>query len=188
MGKIVITGTGRCGTSFLMHLFTALGCNTGYSPEECEQHLSRSGCNGGIEHSVGTELFDKSDIVKNPLWMYEPELLDGVDIDAVIVPIRDLNAVAKSREKMGVGEYGGFWRGAKTVDEQMKIDAKSFHKFITYAAKNELKMCFLDFSNSLNDKYYLYSMLYQYFEGEFMEFSEIEHAFDKISNPNLIHF
>ena len=73
MGKIVITGTGRCGTSFLMHLFTALGFNTGYDLDECEQHIKRSGCNGGIEHSIGTERFEKADIVKNPEWFYRPE-------------------------------------------------------------------------------------------------------------------
>ena len=158
MGKIVITGTGRCGTSFLMHLFTELGLNTGYTVDECESHLERSGCDGGIEHSIGSRDFKKSDIIKNPLWMYEPELLD-FDIKHIIVPVRNLEDVAKSRANMGAGMYGGFWRGATNGEEQMKVDAKAFYEFINYTVKNDLKVIFLDFPRIVKDLEYLYDKI-----------------------------
>ena len=158
MSKIVITGTGRCGTSFLMHFFTELGLNTGYTLEECEQHLFRSKCDGGIEHSIGTELFEKSDIVKNPLWMYKPELLN-FDIKYIIVPFRNIMDVANSRNRVRLGEYGGFWRGAKSRGQQVQIDSVAFYEFINYTVKHNLKVIFLDFPRIVNDSEYLYNKI-----------------------------
>ncbi|MCH7827569.1 MAG: hypothetical protein IIC75_06320, partial [Bacteroidetes bacterium] len=157
MGKIVITGTGRCGTSFLVHLFTALEFNTGYTLEECIWHLKRSKCDGGIEHSIGTELFKKSDIVKNPLWMYDPEVLD-FDIDYLIVPFRKLENVALSRERNN--GYGGFLKGANDINSQMDMDAKAFYKFMEYIIKKDLKVIFLDFPRIVEDINYLHEKLF----------------------------
>ena len=158
MGKIVITGTGRCGTSFLMHLFTALGFNTGYTLDECEQHLTQSGCNGGIEHAIGTELFEKSDIVKNPEWFYKPELLD-FDIDTIIIPVRSVVDVAKSREKMGVGKYGGFWQGATNKNEQINKDLVAFYKFMYFASGVIPNIILLHFPRIVKDPDYLFFKL-----------------------------
>ena len=156
MGKIVITGTGRCGTSFLMHLFTALGFNTGYSLDECEQHLAQSRCDGGIEHSIGTERFEKADFVKNPEWFYKPELLD-FDIDYIIIPFRNLKNVAKSRERNN--GYGSFWQGALNAEDQMIIDAIGFYKFMEFVIEKDLKIIFLDFPRIVKDHAYLYAKL-----------------------------
>lgn len=158
MDKIVITGTGRCGTSFLMHLFTELGLNTGYTLDECEWHLERSKCNGGIEHSVGTELFNKSDIVKNPIWMYKPELLE-FDIKCIIVPLRNIMDVANSRDRVNSGQYGGFWQGAKSREQQLRIDSEAFYDFIEYTVKKDLKVIFLDFPRIVRDPEYLYDKI-----------------------------
>lgn len=181
MGKIVITGTGRCGTSFLMHLFTYMGLNTGYSVDECEWHLERSGCNGGIEHNAGSELFDKSDIVKNPEWMTMPTLLN-FDIDFIIVPVRDLENVAKSRSRNI--NYGGFNNGAKNESEQMINDAKSFYHFINYTIKNELEVIFLEFPRIVNDSGYLYNKIggkLGVYQKPFIE------SFNKIAAPDKVN-
>jgi hypothetical protein len=180
MGKIVITGTGRCGTSFLMHFFTALGLNTGYTLNECEQHLSRSGCNGGVEHSIGSELFDSSDIVKNPEWMYKPELLD-FDIEAIILPVRKLEDVAISRSFIGHNAYGGFWRGAKSKEDQMKIDAKAFYDFINYCVVRNLELLLLDFPRIVYDCDYLYNKI-----GSLEDKDLFDVAFNEIASPEKI--
>lgn len=158
MSKIVITGTGRCGTSFLMHLFTNLGLNTGYTLDECEQHLAQSGCNGGIEHATETDKFENADIVKNPIWLHEPELLD-FDIDLIIVPIRKIEHVAESRNNTGSNMYGGFWKGANNAKEQIEIDSKAFYNFIEYTVKKDLKVIFLDFPRIVKDSEYLYDKI-----------------------------
>lgn len=183
MGKIVITGTGRCGTSFLMHLFTALGFNTGYNLDECEQHLKRSGCDGGIEHSIGTELFNKSDIVKNPEWFYKPKLLD-FDIDYLIVPFRNLENVALSRELIGSDKYGGFWQGATNQSSQIRIDQKAFYEFMEYVVKADLEIMFLDFPRITTDFLYLHAKLIDVFAIGSNQFHE---EFNEIANPEKVH-
>lgn len=183
MSKIVITGTGRCGTSFLMHFFTELGLNTGYNIDECEWHLERSGCNGGIEHTSESDKFEYSDIVKNPVWMYNPELLN-FDIKSIIVPVRNLEDVAKSRANMGSGMYGGFWNGATNIEEQMQVDAKAFYNFINYTIKQNLKVIFLDFPRIVNDSEYLFDKI-GYKIGVCTK--PWKSSFEKIANIDKVH-
>jgi hypothetical protein len=184
MGKIVITGTGRCGTSFLMHLFTALGFNTGYTLEECEQHLAQSGCNGGIEHSIGSERFEKADIVKNPEWFYTPELLD-FDIDYIIIPFRKLFDVSRSRSRIGHNKYGGFWQGAINGEDQMRVDATAFYKFIEFTTHEDIKIIFLDFKKIVKYPYYLYTKLHDLVDG--YEYYDFEQAFNQIADIEKVH-
>ena len=194
MGKIVITGTGRCGTSFLMHLFTALGFNTGYSLDECVWHLKRSKCDGGIEHSIGTKLFDKSDIVKNPLWFYKPESLD-FDIDYLIVPIRSLMSVAKSRDRNN--GYGGFWMGADDITGQIKIDSSALSYFIEHMVLKDLQVIFLDFPRIAKDDEYLYSKLINLLSEESFKMpmfygidgyvGHFKKVFNEIADPEKVH-
>lgn len=183
MSKIVITGTGRCGTSFLMQFFTYLGLKTGYTVDECDQHLARSNCNGGIEHSIGTELFENSHIVKNPIWLYEPELLD-FDIDFIIVPVRKIEHVAESRNNIGDDMYGGFWKGAKNSKEQIEIDSKAFYNFINYTVKKDLKVIFLDFPRIIHDSEYLYNKIGDKLGVYLRPWSE---SFNEIARPEKVH-
>ena len=183
MGKIVITGTGRCGTSFLMQFFTYLGLNTGYTVDECDQHLSRSGCDGGIEHSIGTDRFENADIVKNPIWLYEPESLD-FDIDYIIIPIRDVKNVALSRKNIGCNSYGGFWKGAKNMDEQIEIDSKALYNFINYTVKKDLKVIFLDFPRIVHDSVYLYNKIGDKLGVCLRPWNE---SFNAIARPEKVH-
>ena len=60
MGKIYITGTGRCGTTFLIKLFTFLNFDTGFNKDNYYQYIS-SHCNSGMERSYDSEF----KIIKN---------------------------------------------------------------------------------------------------------------------------
>ena len=181
MGKIVITGTGRCGTSFLMHLFSELGLNTGFSIEECEQHLSRSNCDGGIEHSVESEIFDRSDIVKNPDWLYNPSRLE-FDIDRIIVPVRQLDKVAVSRSQNT--NYGGFLNGVKNVNDQMNMDSRAFYHFIDYIIKADIELILIDFPRIVNDSEYLFDKI-GYKIGVCTK--PWKSSFEKIANIDKVH-
>ena len=48
MEKILITGTGRCGTTFLIKLFSFLDFDTGYNRNNYKLSIS-SNCNSGME-------------------------------------------------------------------------------------------------------------------------------------------
>ena len=67
MNKKLITGTGRCGTTLLIHLLTKLGYNTGYTVKECEKEFNHiDGLRGGIEHGLNTTVIQKAEWIKNP--------------------------------------------------------------------------------------------------------------------------
>ena len=187
MGKIVITGTGRCGTSFLMHLFTALGFNTGYDLDECEQHIAQSGCYGGIEHSIGTERFEKADIVKNPEWFYKPELFEVIDIDYIIVPIRSAIDVAKSRELVGSDKYGGFWQGATDLDSQVRIDEKAFYEFMEYTIKRQLEVIFLPFPRIIKDLHYIWFKIITEKMINYIDYDRYMDIANQIADPGKVH-
>jgi hypothetical protein len=92
---VIITGTGRAGTTLLVQLLTELGMDTGF-------HSSHEGiyenCNAGMETDLRQD--NASYIVKSP-WIcdYLEDLLriGMVHIDHAIIPMRDLFSAAESR-------------------------------------------------------------------------------------------
>ena|ERR1041385_5423960 len=98
---LLIAGTGRAGTSFLVRYLTELGLDT---------HLSRQGdgsywdaeANAGLEDIPlpGVDPGNLPYVIKTP-WLVEfiDELIETPDlhIDAAIVPVRDLFEAAASR-------------------------------------------------------------------------------------------
>jgi hypothetical protein len=92
---IVITGTGRAGTSFLMQLLTKLGLDTGFSEENMQWHET---ARAGLEWDIRNE--GAPYIVKSPFFCEDAdEVLQRGDIviDHVLIPMRDLYAAAESR-------------------------------------------------------------------------------------------
>jgi len=180
--KIVITGTGRCGTSFIMQLLTNVGLNTGYTRAEAAESVKRlSGLNAGIEHAVGDDKIEAAEYIKNPQWIDIPgfqRLLQHHKVRKVLIPIRDLDATAKSRElmhKQTHGGYGGFWMGADSVESQNIVNALLLYRFIDYLATNEIKFKCISFSLMMKRPRYLYNKLglgatevdYYLFENEY---------------------
>ncbi len=117
MGKILITGTGRSGTSFLVHLLSALGMDTGYTEEECAE-ICNNACQAGAENTIEKPY----KILKNPEFMVDiEEIVNSYDIDHVIIPVRKLDDVGSSRENNADnhGGFGGFWNDCETKEQQM---------------------------------------------------------------------
>jgi len=94
---VIITGTGRAGTTFLMELLTNLGLDTGFKPEHVSS-LKDQTARAGLEKSIGDA--DCGYVIKNPAFCnHAEEVLSRYDIliDHVFVPMRDLVAAAESR-------------------------------------------------------------------------------------------
>ena len=97
---LIIAGTGRAGTSFLVRYLTELGLDT-ILTREGEAAWWDVEANAGLEH-VGLDLEgdDLPYVIKSP-WIVEciEKILQkkGMIIDAFIVPIRDLVEAATSR-------------------------------------------------------------------------------------------
>jgi hypothetical protein len=163
--KVLITGTGRCGTTFLIKLFTFLGYDTGYTVENYKDSIFTN-CNSGMERAYN----EKPYILKNPNFMENIEKIvndKSINIRYVIMPIRDLEESAKSREeiskKPGIlinnTKPGGLWN-ANNKEEQIEYYKKIINNYMAVTKKYNIKTIFIKFKEMINNPNYLYKKLF----------------------------
>lgn len=176
---LLIAGTGRSGTSFLVDYLTALGLDT---------TIARSGRGQWHEAAqAGFENFPLVDpdvpyVVKTP-WL--TEFIDEVlatknfGIDAVVIPVRDLAEAAASRivnERRDIHERapwmakfekswdnwgntpGGIVYSLNAVD-QGRIIAAGFHHLVQRLVAADIPIVFLAFPKLVEDGDYLFEKL-----------------------------
>lgn len=179
---LLITGTGRAGTSFLVRLLDALGLET---------HFSRFGqyaswdefANAGAENLPLPALDPAMPYVVKSPWAGEfiDQILadPNIILDAVIVPLRDIEDAASSRvivELRDAVEHDGFatkldhplgHRG-KTPGgivyslhplDQQRILSLGFHHLVERLTAAEVPIVFVHFPRLIRDADYLYEKL-----------------------------
>ena len=162
--SILITGTGRCGTTFLVALFTFLGMDTGFTRETLQKNIFDH-CKAGLEKLPG-----EYKIIKNPILMFtmiEYILRSNQVPKLVIIPVRSFSESAESRykntEKKGLldatfkGE-GGLWY-ANTKEEQITIYNKFMSEYIQMMTLYDVPTKFIDFYRMTTNSLYLYESL-----------------------------
>jgi len=150
---IVITGTGRAGTTLLVRILAELGLDTDATPSAIARVENNSG-RAGIEPRISDDTLDRLPlVVKAPQFVDSlPGLLDrGVfPVDVAIVPMRDLQDAAQSRidaetrfKASGAegGAPGGLW---KTDDpsQQATVLAEQFYKIVWTLQRHEIPTIF----------------------------------------------
>ena len=178
---LLIAGTGRAGTSFLVRYLDALGLETHFA---CHDNASWfEDANAGAE-DIPLSIVSQNlpYVVKSP-WTYEfiDQLLsdDAITLDAVIVPIRDLAEAASSRliTEARAGAEAAPWTtqldcpfenwghtpGGAVFSlnqlDQERILAHSFHKLLHRVVKADIPLILIDFPRHAEDAEYLYSKL-----------------------------
>lgn len=175
MEKILITGTGRCGTTFLMKLFSFLGFDTGYDRNNYKESI-HSNCNSGMERQYKDNYY----ILKNPAFILDIEdILKDVPIKTIIIPLRDLQTSAISRINHG-NNYGGIWHA---FDESSQIN---FYKdillnYIFIATKYNVNTIFLDFDKMTNNKRYLFDKLKPILDEKNIVVETFDRIYDEVS-------
>lgn len=162
MKTIVITSTGRCGTTFLVLLYNFLGFKTGFTEKKIKQYIFPN-CNSGLEFSE--ECIGNLEIVKSPSYLNKMDKLDLKKISWVIVPIRDFSEAAKSRAHYG-SEAGGMIGGATNWLEQKNIFEKSISKYVQDMTKFDIPTIFLDFYEMVKTPEYLFKKISITFKKE----------------------
>jgi len=178
MEKIFITGTGRCGTTFLIKLFTFLGFNTGFNEENYKKYVMPN-CNAGMER-VFTDHFD---VLKNPTFLRDIEQIKldkNIKIKHVIIPIREYIASAKSRARNGVNRGGGLWN-ATTEEEQLDFYHEMISNYIYVMTKYDIPTLFIDFERMISDKNYLFNMLKPFMEEKQIDLEFFSKIYDEVS-------
>lgn len=188
---IIITGTGRAGTTFLVQLLTQLKLNTGFADPNEEVYEN---CNAGMERDLREE--DAPYIVKSPfICDYLDEVLteNRVVIDHAIVPVRDLYSAAQSRRDVVERTPkkhetdiipGGLWH-TQTPTEQENVLAHQMYKLIYALAKHDVPTTLLLFPKMVRDAQYLYGKIGGLFPSVTAE--QFLQAHKAISRPELVH-
>jgi hypothetical protein len=180
MSKILISGTGRCGTTFLIKIFSFLGFDTGYTEANYKNYIF-SNCNSGMENSIDSI----HEVIKNPLFIEEIESIlkkKNIQIKFMIIPIRNYQDSAHSR-KMNGKHAGGLWN-AKNEIEQEKFYYKIMANYLYYMTKYEINTIFIDFDKMTNNKLYLFNKLKQIFDEKNINFDNFSNSYDVASKSS----
>jgi len=190
---IVISGTGRAGTTFLVQLLTDLNMDTGYPSPSAVIH---SHCNAGLEGDIRSP--DAPYIVKSP-WMcdYLDDVLEQGEIivDHAIVPVRDLYSAAESRRdvvrRVDIDKFsgpdkvpGGLWHTTQIEAQEMVLTAQ-LYKLIYALARHDVPLTLLYFPRLVYEPEYLYRKLS--FLMDDIDYHHFNQIFEKVCRPELVH-
>ena len=188
-GKIIITGPGRSGTTFLVQLLTRLGLDTGFEPyKEPFSEDKRAGCEWQLDW-FGLSIKEKRAslektprILKAPEWsmvLKETFFEEIYPIDHVIIPIRDLRIAAQSRL-----DAGCHYLTTGTVDDQESVHAFMLGKCIEACYLYDVRYTLMKFPRLVVEADYCYSCLdmvealelpgFETFRKEFNELSDVD--------------
>jgi hypothetical protein len=165
---IIISGTGRAGTTLLVQYFTALGMDTGYSLKEAVTQVDAIS-QAGLERTFGQK--DLPHIIKSP-WLADTlsEVLKerSVELEAAIVPVRDLFEAAEGRrrvyrevEKLGrdpTKHPGTIWKTRRPEEQELYLGLQ-FYKLIEPLVLHKVPIFFLHFPEFARDHDVLYAAL-----------------------------
>jgi hypothetical protein len=176
MSKILISGTGRCGTTFLIKLFTFLNFNTGFTKETYMNFISTN-CNSGMEKSYNDNCY----ILKNPTFVDKVEKIieRGITIKYMIIPIRNFYDSAASREKHK-NLAGGLWN-ARDKNEQVEFYNKIMANYLCYMVKYDINTIFIDFDKMITNKKYLFEKLKVILDEKKIDYYTFIKVYDEVS-------
>ncbi|WP_367389535.1 hypothetical protein [Lewinella sp. LCG006] len=203
---IVITGTGRAGTTFLVELLTKLGLETGFDSEQLKRYKDQLG-RGGLENDIRRE--DCPYIVKNPSFCdYAGEVIarDDIVIEHIFLPIRDLFAAAESRRFVAYNKIqeASFWDKIKFVfgkrksspgalwgtntlkgNKQERILLNKLYQLMLAVSDSSVNITLINYPRSTKDAAYLFAKLKPVFQE--LEFQEFVKVFNNTVQAELVH-
>ena len=159
--KIVIAGTGRAGTTLLVQIMTDLGFDTGFQPGIGTQNPGRP----GLEKNILAPNAPR--VIKSPRLSSElgPMLEQGlVEIEHVIIPVRDLDVAAASRIRASsygrsLNAHGGLLWGQKRASSQRGALADMLSQLLITVARFDVPHTLLYFPRFASDPQYTFQRL-----------------------------
>lgn len=151
--RILIAGTGRAGTSFLVRLLTRLGYDTGYSSHKDDFNpITRAGC----------EIITHGQRMDPEAWLRMPRIVKSpylslcieripVPIAHVFCPVRNLDEVAASREDCRLR-----WEVPP---------AEALGRLVAGCVQREIPLTLMRFPDSVTDPVYCRRMLARGIDG-----------------------
>jgi len=195
MKKIVITGTGRAGTTFLVELFTLLGFDTGFSTHSIRKLLANTHesdvARAGLE--VGLNKHDPY-IIKSPDFCESiGALLEEGLVKHIIVPVRGLFAAAESRRlvqqraKTDTPVDGGYISSTDHPNEDQEIILlkRIYNLLMQLSVYDDVPITFILFPKLVQDPKYLFRKLRPVLAGH--DYESFLASFYEVAKPELVH-
>jgi hypothetical protein len=202
---VIISGTGRAGTTFLVALLTRLGLDTGFDRDTLEvlphARKARKGtmdivpvARSGLEMNI--RAVNAPYIVKTPFLCdtAESALSSSIRIKHAIIPVRQFDAAAASRahvQEQTTGSKdrtrtvpGGLWDADKAA-EQADVLRLKFARLVETLTRYDVPMTFLSYPRLVGDADYLYGKLDFLLAG--IDRESFRSAFDEIVRPEWVH-
>lgn len=195
MGKIIITGAGRSGTSFLILLLTRMGFDTGYEAyREPYGESIRAGCEWEIAAAYGepsgvikAAIEEAPRVLKSPEWglvMKEFCRRGLMEVEHCFIPVRDLDVAARSRIDAGL-----YWQVCPSDDyaylvmDQASVHALALGRAIEACLMCEIPYTIMLFPEFVRDMEYCWERMR---EGVEMDRGEFERLYRELANPKQI--
>ncbi len=200
---VVITGTGRAGTTFLVQILTYLGFETGFTPQDVGQHV-RAASRAGLEHDIREE--SAPYIVKSPWFCdHAAQVLkrDDILVEHVFVPMRNLHAAAESRryvQETTASEltlvsrlvsrlkpswiHGGLWHTSRK-GEQEDILLRQVYRLALALSESSVPVTFMHYPTLVKDSMYLFAKLAPVL-GDITP-DQFNGAFQRAVRPEWVH-
>jgi hypothetical protein len=185
---LLITGTGRAGTTLLVELLEHLGLETRVDHDRFDEVA-----NAGLEWSLTDP--DPPYVVKNPKasvrlrrWI-ESGLVEPEQLDAVLIPMRDLSQAARSRAEVSfsrrrVGAPGGL-DGVRWARRQDLELGRQLADLLLTVAEYEIPHILLAFPRFARDRDYCRRVLGPVLPA--VDEQTFAGAWDAVVRPELVH-
>ncbi len=187
-GKVLITGTGRSGTTFLIELLTLLDLDTGFQRVNYTQYIFPN-CGSGMELDVTSP----HKFLKNPEFIRDiRNVLNTTTIQSVIIPIRNYTESASSRAQHGKAQAGGLWGNVTDAISQEVFYYQIMAQYLVSMVRYDIATVFIDFDRMIANHMYLYmklkhilpsSISLDHFERAFVEASGRSNHKNRIDGP-----
>ena len=194
---VVITGTGRAGTTFLVQLITYLGFDTGLSPDDPWKAFNNN-ARAGIESDILSD--DAPYIVKSPAFatnVHKVIARDDIEIEHIFIPMRDLTAAAESRRHVvqqtlrenpaaRPSEIIGGLRGTDNPQDQEIYLLRVIYHLLFHVSNTNIPITLLRYPRLVQDSRYLYQKLAPIL-GDKVQYDDLNIAFQKLVRPEWVH-
>ena len=186
--KIVITGTGRAGTTVLVRILDALGLDTGLDTDKLSPYMPS--VRAGLDCRVDDP--DAPTVVKDmTLGFRMRQILEAgeVTIAHVLIPTRRLEVAVASRVR--AADYGlrAFRRGALTgtlhATEQEQVLVRMRDEIVGALEEFSVPYTMLEFPRFASDAAYAEERLVAVVPGATID--DVRSALDRCVRPELIH-
>ena len=183
---VIIAGTGRTGTTFLVSLCSRLGLDTGFDYERAKKKISTYESKAGLEHHLSLNP-NLPYIVKDPrFYTYMDSVIQNplIHIDHVFIPMRSLYEASQSRISQGLNKRGGVWLTSDPKAQEEVLQKMIYDLFLKLSS-TKIPITLLQYPKITREPDYLFHKLQPILNT--IDYNEFLEAFSDVVEPSWVN-